>query len=110
GGPGIEANTDLTLAVVQTAGHEVAGVGAEIDLVTVGGGSLDGSDGAGVHPGMPAIERPGPARKQNYAEAHFAPRLTKPKSQNTNHKRIPNPKLQCPKHPGCLVWDLRFGD
>jgi hypothetical protein len=60
GGPAIEADADLALAVVKTAGHEIAGVRANIDLGAVRRLAFHIFNRARINPGMPAIERPGP--------------------------------------------------
>ena len=69
--PGVEPDAELAPAVEEAAGDEVAGVGDEIDHVAVGGLALDGADGAGVDPGMPAIKRAGPARLQDHAARSY---------------------------------------
>src|SRR5581483_9917703 len=75
--PGVQADADLALAVVQPPGDEGAGRGDDLDLVAVGGAALDGGHGAGVDPGVPAEERPGPARLEDDAgERHVSPRST----------------------------------
>ena len=57
--PGVEADADLALGIVQAASNEGAVGGQQVDLVAIGGIALDGRDGAGKDPGMASIEGPG---------------------------------------------------
>src|SRR5262249_15606481 len=96
-GPGVEADANAALAVEQPVSDELAGVGDEHDLGAVAGVALDAGDSPGVHPGMPAEERPGPSVLEDYASGHRS--LSEPEASATD--RISCRPVQRPRcRPG----------
>src|SRR5262249_46359377 len=73
GPPGVEADAELALAVVEAAGDEIADVRDEIDLVAVGGLAFGVADGPGEDPGVPAVEGAGTAGLQDGFGRHDWP-------------------------------------
>lgn len=65
--PGVEAEADLALTVVESTGDEVTGVRDQIDLVAIGGLTLERRESAGEDPGMSAVEGTSPFREKNSA-------------------------------------------
>ena len=77
GRPGVEADADLAAAIVEAAGHEVAGVRLQLDDIAIGRCALDPGDGAGIDPRMASVKGPGAARLQHDSGCvHGPPRST----------------------------------